>query len=347
MKKLLSLLLVILTLFCVSSCKKQDNMHTQTFIDYFDTVCTVIGYEDDINVFNERAKRVETLLKEYHTLYDVYNSYEGVNNIHTVNQNAGISPIKVDQKIIDIIEYSKDIYDLTKHKVDITIGNLLSVWHRYRELGISDPQNASLPTIDELNEAALHKGFDKIIVDRENSTVFITDRDISIDLGAVAKGYVTERIAENLRSDGASSYALNFGGNIRVIGRKPDNSQWTSGVADPNGSVKDVVTLKLEYDSLVTSGSYLRFFTVDGIVYHHIIDPDTLYPKNDFLSVSVLTNDSGMADALSTALFCMSYDEGIKLVKSLPDTEAIWIKANGETLMSDNFSNFLIEERDS
>ena len=347
MKKLLSLIFVlaiILSLF--TSCKEKKDKFTESFIDYFDTVSTVTGYEVNASDFDKNSAKIEKFLKEYHELYDIYNSYTGINNVRTINEKAGIEPVKVDEKIINLIDYAKEIYTLTKGKTDVTLGSVLQIWHEYREHGSAHPEEASLPDYTELNSAAEHTGFDKIVVDREKSTVFILDSETSLDLGAVAKGYATEQIAKTLEDMGVTGYALNIGGNIRVIGDKPDGSKWTAAVKNPDAMAENTYLMNVNLDNkaFVTSGSYIRFYTVDGKRYHHIIDPETLYPKDEFASVSILSSDSGMADCLSTALFCMSYQEGKALIEDVDGTEAVWVTPDGKTLYSSGFEKHIVKE---
>ncbi len=347
MKKILSLiyvLVIILSLF--ASCKEKKEKFTESFIDYFDTVSTVTGYEKNISDFDKNSTQIEALLKEYHKLYDIYNSYSGINNVRTINEMAGVEPVRVDQRIIDLIDYAKEMYALTKSKTNVTLGSVLKIWHEYREEGIAYPEQAAVPSEDKLKAAAEHTGFDKIIVDRENNTVFITDSDASLDLGAVAKGYATEQIAKTLESQGVTGYALNIGGNIRVIGDKPNGDKWTAAVKNPDSMAEStyLMSINLENKAFVTSGSYVRFYTVDGKRYHHIIDPETLYPKDEFSSVSILSSDSGLADCLSTALFCMSYEQGKEIIENIDGTEAVWVKPDGEILYSSGFEEFVIKE---
>ena len=163
---------------------------------------------------------------------------------------------------------------------------------------------------------------------------------MSLDVGAIAKGYAAEMIAESLREKGISGYLISIGGNVCAVGAKPDGKQWTVGIEDPFGDgfcetvgVRDV--------SVVTSGSYQRYFELDGVRYHHIIDPDTLFPENRFVSVTVISGNSALADALSTALFNMNIEQGKALVASLEDTHAMWLTADGEKLCSDGFKEFI------
>ena len=158
----------------------------------------------------------------------------------------------------------------------------------------------------------------------------ITDPEGSIDVGALGKGYATERAAEYLEAEGAWGYVLNIGGNIRCIGDRPNGSGWVTAVRDPDQSSENFACrIRIRDTACVTSGVYERYFTVDGTRYHHIIDIDSLYPADYFSSLTVITRDSALADALSTALFCMSEEEGRALTQKIGGVELLWIYPDG------------------
>jgi thiamine biosynthesis lipoprotein len=218
------------------------------------------------------------------------------------------------------------------------MGSVLSLWHEAREMGADEPESAAIPSKDALYEAALHTDVNSIVIDEESSTVYISDPKARIDVGAVAKGYATERAAELLILRGVRSYVLNVGGNIRTIGEKSKGKGWITGITNPDKSSKDSFSCKVSLSdtSLVTSGDYERFFIYGGEKYHHIIDPETNMPARYFSSVSIITKDSALADALSTALFCMSYEDGKRLAESIGDVGVIWIYSDGSLKKSDN-----------
>ena len=145
---------------------------------------------------------------------------------------------------------------------------------------------------------------------------------------------------------GVNNYTLNIGGNIRTIGTKADGKGWVAGIQNPDIFSEDKYLLKVAVSdtALVTSGTYQRYYYVENVKYHHIIDPDTLMPKNTFDSVSIITPDSGVADALSTACFNLSLEDGQALIASLENTEAMWVLADGTQYYSDGFLNYLYEE---
>lgn len=342
MKRTFSVLLVLLLFFgCLNGCT--DSAPTpkeKSFLSYFDTVATVISYTgDDESRFDANCDAVEAIFTRYHKLFDIYHAYDGISNLHTVNQMAGVAPVAVEKELIDFLLYAKEIYTLTKGETNVMLGAVLSLWHDCRSAakdGVS-----ALPTESALAEAAKHVAIESLVIDEEASTVFITDGAASLDVGALGKGYAAERAAECLRKRGAEGYVLDVGGNLRAIGTKPNGSAWVTGVTDPLGGTL-AVKLSFANASLVTSGDYKRYYVVDGKRYHHIIDKDTLYPAEGFVSVTVCTADSGLADALSTALFCMTYEEGVTLLASLPDTDAIWITESGEIKMTDGMTQRLL-----
>ena len=342
MKRALSVLLVLIFLLgCLNGCT--DSAPTpkeKSFLSYFDTVATVISYAgDDEARFNANCAAVEEIFIRYHKLFDIYHAYEGISNLYTVNQMAGVAPVAVEKELIDFLLYAKEIYTLTKGETNVMLGAVLSLWHECRSAAAGGVSR--LPTESALTEAAKHTAIESLVIDKEAGTVFITDAAASLDVGALGKGYAAERAAELLRERGVKSYVLDVGGNLRAIGAKPDGSAWITGVTDPLGGTL-AAKLSFASGSLVTSGDYKRYYVVDGKRYHHIIDKDTLYPAEHFVSVTVCTADSGLADALSTALFCMTYEEGVTLLSSLTDTDALWITESGEIKMTDGMAQRLL-----
>lgn len=310
----------------------------KTYYTFFDTVSTITSYAgDDEAVFEENAAAAEELLDAYHRRLDIYHEYSGMNNLCTVNKNAGGEAVEVDRETMDFLVYAKELCEQTDGTLNIMFGAVLRPWHDCRERAADDPDNAAIPAKEVLEEAAAHTGLALLELDEEALTVRISDPDARLDVGAIGKGYATERAARLLEERGAESYVLNIGGNIRIIGEKPDGSGWTTGIKDPFAHESAyAMYLDLADTSCVTSGVYERFFTVDGVRYHHIIDPDTLMPAQYFASVSVITRDSGLADALSTTLFCMPQGEGQALIERLEDdVQVLWIDLDGNQTYTD------------
>ncbi len=327
--------LLSLALFSSCTTKKQ---FSKTDVTVFDTQTVILGWETDEKSFGNRADRILERLSLLHSYYDIYHEYDGINNLKTVNDNAGAAPVTVSREIIDLILYSKEMYELTEGKTNIAMGSVLSIWHEYRERGIEDPDNAAVPSIEELSQASHHTDIDRVIVDSEAMTVYLEDSEMSLDVGAVAKGYAVELVARELEAEGLSGYALSVGGNVRCIGEKANGDRWEIGVQNPDlfSSQAYFTKVYLTDQSLVTSGNYQRFYTVAEKQYHHIIDPKTLFPKDEYASVSVIAGHSGLADALSTALFNMSYDEGLALAEK-EGAEVAWVYPDGTVRMTEGF----------
>ena len=320
----------------VSSEKQMTTYANTSISEVFDTVYSYSEYTTSQAEAKERYEDSLNLLTYCNQLFDIYNDYEGINNLKTVNDNAGIAPVEVDPLIIDMLTRAKMFYDLSQNEFDVTQGSLLKVWHNYRTEGIdlnTEGKYGPVPSLDELQAAHTKGGWDTVIIDEENSTVFITEEGASLDVGGIAKGYAAEIAAQKMIDEGMQAGFLNVGRNIRLVGNKPDGKDWVIGIADPSGTYTDgIVTITLDQPvSIVTSGDYERYYIgEDGNRYSHIIDPQTLYPASLYRSVSILTMDSGDADCLSTALFTLSIEEGKELIEAYENktgnaVNVIWI----------------------
>lgn len=328
MKKLKFTLLLLLVGLTASSCNRAPKKYEGSFLFLFNTVTEIVAYTNNEEEFREFANYIRDELEIYHQLYDKYNSYEGINNIKTINDNAGIKPVKVDKKIIDLLKLSVKAYELSKGTVNIGLGAVLEIWHDYRTQGIDDPINAKLPPIEILKEADNHTNLDNLIIDENQSTVFLKDSQMRLDVGAIAKGYATEQVVQAAIDRGYTDFLLSVGGNVRAVGGKgKEKTPWSVGIQNPDkeSEQNSLFTLALKDLSLVASGNYERYYTVNGKNYHHIIDPNTLMPSEYFTAVSIVCEDSGMADILSTAIYNMPFDEGLTFIESLDNTEALWI----------------------
>lgn len=314
------------------------------FFDVFDTVTQVIAYCASQEEFNRQADALHADLMAYNQLYDIYNDYEGVNNLKTINDNAGIAPVAVDERILDMLEQAQQVYALTNGKTNVAMGSVLRLWHDSREAADADPAAASLPDPDALAAAAQHCRIEDVVLDREAGTVYLADPAMSLDVGSIGKGYAVEMACRAAEARGLTSASVSVGGNLRSIGTKPGQQQWLSGVASP-WEASDLYTADTAYVAtvytsdlaLVTSGDYQRYFVVDGVRYHHLIDPDTLYPAAYFSGVTILCGDSGLADGLSTGLFCMPLEDGQALIDSLDGVEALWCTPDGKIFYSSGF----------
>ena len=337
MKRLLALLLVLALLLCgCTGAEPETKQYSATFLTVFDTVTTLVGRDSSEAAFTEKAQAVHDELLVYHQLFDIYNVYEGLNNLKTINDHPG-EAIAVDRAVIDLLLDCKRYYELTEGRVNAAMGSVLYLWHEAREDGLNDFANAYLPDGDALAEAARHTSWENVVIDEQNCTVTITDPKLRLDVGAIAKGWSVQRAAENA----PEGLLISVGGNVCATGPKDESgTAWVVGVQDPDGGENYLHTLYLTKGSMVTSGDYQRAYLVDGKIYHHIIDPDTLYPGTLWRAVTVVCPDSGLADALSTALFLLPMEQGQKLLDACEST-AMWVDAEGNLYYSTGFEDLI------
>ena len=350
MKKLLFLLLVI----CMG-CKTSIN-YTQkqmySFDSGFDTVIAYIEWvEDGDTQYRENANKTFEKFSYYNKLFDSFHDYENINNIKTINDNAGIKAVSVNQEVIDMLLEAKYFYDISYGKIDVTAGKMISLWHDAREIGMelnTHGEYGEVPNSAELEESIKHKGWDKIIIDDENNTVFINDPYVSLDVGSVAKGYATQKVAEYLVTENVKNAVIDAGGNLKALSGKYNGKEWITGIRNPNNPSlsPDDSLLTVQYSgdkSAVTSGDYERaFIAKDGKSYSHIIDPDTTYPADKYRSVTIITTYAGVADCLSTALFCLDYEDSLKVIEQYKKDhdnaflEVIWVANKDINFETDN-----------
>ena len=341
MKRRLTALLLALLCLPLTACQKQQNLYSATWFDLFDTVAIVQDYADSQDSWNAQTQAIYSDLQRYNELFDIYHHYDGVINLYDVNARAAAAPVQVSDELYAFLRWCKDTaYPAANGATNIAAGAVLRLWHDARESDSPAP-----PDADAIAAALAHIDVEDLVLDDAAQTVYFADPEMALDVGAVGKGYAVEQAAQAAEARGLTSALISVGGNLRAIGTKPDGSQWVGGVENPwnssevytNGS-STVAAVKMSDLSLVTSGDYQRYYVVDGVRYHHLIDPATLWPAAYFDGVSVLAPDSGVADCLTTGLFCLPLEEGKQLVESLDGVEALWCTTDGEVVTSSGWS---------
>lgn len=283
----------------------------------FDTVITltVYGPQEVLDAALERCRFFEETFSR---------TWEG-SDVWRINEAAG-APVAVQPETAAIIERSLEYSAQSDGLFDITIGSVTRLW---------DFKEGVRPEDDALAEAVRH--IDWHGVTAEGDTVQLADPEARIDLGGIAKGYIADDLVGLLRENGVESACINLGGNVAVLGAKPDGSPWNVGVQDPNGAAQDVVASVLCEDaSVVTSGLYERQFVLDGVQYYHILDPRTGLPvQTDLVSTSLKTASSTDGDAWATMLFLMGHDAAFALVNADERFEGLLIGEDGQMTMTD------------
>jgi len=315
-----------------------DDLEKQRFqsisIEFFDTVTQIVAYTESQEQFDNFVNIIHNQLRTMNMLFDIYNEFEGINNIRTINQNAGVSPIEVHPLIIELIEVSIEAYHITNGTMNIALGPVLEIWHAHRHAEVP-----SLPCMDALREADRFTDINSITIDSENNTVFLPYAEMSLDVGSIAKGFALDYIYAQVRNTGVRSFILNMGGDVLAADPPPVREVWNIGVEDPRPDGGIVDAIQSSNTSVLISGDYRRYFVVDDIAYSHIIDPATLMPARNFSAVSVIHPSATMGEILSTAVFIMDIDSGLQLLAE-QSAEAIWIFHDGQIHTSPGYLQF-------
>lgn len=315
-----SLLLVVLLASCT---KKQAAPQSQSFF-MLGTVCKVTIYD---NPTPEAFSASFARLREIEDRMSLRNSKSEVAEI---NLNAGKQPVVVSKDTFKVVQKALEIAAISGGAFDPTVGPLVQAW----DIGGEQPRK---PLQDEIDFILPLIGYSRVVLDEDSSSVFLEDEGMVLDLGGIAKGYAADEVARILFEHGVRHAIVNLGGNVLTVGKKMDGTPWKIGVQDPEALRGEyVMILSLIDQTLVTSGPYERFLELDGEVFHHILDTKTGYPVNsDYTSVSIITENSLLADALSTALYALGYEDGMALINTLEGVEAIFMTREKKILLSE------------
>jgi len=302
--------------------------------EFFDTITQVIGYAESREEFDAVNALIQHELLRMHQLFDIYNEYPNLNNLRTINQNAGLAHVSVDPILIELIERSIDAYHLTNGTVNIALGPVLEIWHTHRHA-----DTPTLPDMELLQAANTYTNIHDIVVDAENGTVFLPYENMSLDVGGIAKGFALEIVARLAQDAGFQSFLVNMGGDVIVADPPPEREFWNVGVEDPVGETRIVDVVSVTNMAVFASGDYRRYLLIDDIPHGHIIDPDTLMPAKLFRAVSVIHPSALYAEILSTAVFIIDIDSGIELLAE-HGAEGIWITDDGQAFTTPGYSRF-------
>lgn len=327
--RIIIFLLLISLIFTFSGCRNEETKivnnnkisKSEFLLDTHVTI-TLYGTADE-NLFPE-------IFEEIQRLENILSVHVEGSDLDLLKNNAGIKPVKVSEDTIKLMEKSIKYSELTNGLFDITSGPLIDLW------GIGT-ESAKIPSKDEIKEAIGLINYKKIKIDKKESTVFLEDDDMIANLGAIAKGYIADRVEEKLYKLGIESAIINLGGNVQLIGTKPDGTLFRIGIQDPDESRGGNIGVYTGKDvTIVSSGDYERFFIEDGVKYHHILNPKTGFPVDtEIKSVSIITDKSFEADALSTSVLLSGWDKGIAMIENSKDIEAIFINKDHQVYVTE------------
>lgn len=324
MKKYSIIGILLLMICCLSGCRStvSDPISHQTVL--FDTIIQIQIYDSDakdiLDKCIEKCSYYENLFSRTVEGSDIYN----------INHANG-APIEVSSETLELLETALYYCELSNGAFDITLAPVSDLWDFQNNPG-------ALPDEDILKETLSSVGYENISI--TGSTVQLLNSDTQIDLGAIAKGYIADQLKKYLTENGIEHAIIDLGGNILTLGGKPDGSDFTIAIQKPfDEQGTPITTVKTSDDSIVTSGIYQRYVEIDGEIYHHILNPETGYPyDNSLYSVTIISDSSTNADALSTTCYALGLEDGLSLINNLENTEAIFITDNYELIYSDGLS---------
>ncbi len=313
-------------LLLLSGCSGLPRKQNQVYTDaLFDTVIRIEIYD---SAGEEILKGCEKICKKYDSMFS--NKVED-SEISRIN-NAGGAPVEVSSETVTLIKKAVYYSDLSNGVFDITIAPVSNLWDFHADEPVP-------PAAETIAAAASHVDYKNILI--KDNTIQLLDPYASIDVGAIAKGYIADKLKDYLKDHGIRHALINLGGNVLAMGKKLDGSEYNIGIQKPFDQTGEPITsIRLSDKSVVTSGTYQRYFESEGKMYHHILDPHTGYPcENNLHSVTIITNSSLTADALSTTCFLLGYDKGLRLINQLDNVDAVFITKDNEIHYSKNFQH--------
>ena len=267
----------------------------------------------------QEVKRIENLISDWIP----------TSQISKVNQNAGISPIKVNQEVFDLVDRATKISKLTSGAFDISYASMDKIWK-------FDGSMKEMPSAEAIKKSVEKVGYQNIILNSKDSTIFLKNKGMKLGLGGIGQGYIADKIKILLQEKGCKSGLVNVSGDINTWGKQPNGAPWTVGIVNPMNKNKVFATFPLDDSAVETSGSYEKYVTFNGKRYSHIIDPRTGYPATGIVSVSVFAKQTEIADALATGIFVLGVEVGLDLVNQLNGIECIIVDDKGGIHVSKN-----------
>ncbi|MBQ6630800.1 MAG: FAD:protein FMN transferase [Romboutsia sp.] len=333
-RKIITIIMSLFLVIGVTGCDKEIETVASEPISRLELF---MGTAIKVTLYNGGSE--EILDKVFNRILEIENLVS-INKENTeltnLNENAGIKPVKLSETSYDIIKKGIHYSQISQGGYDVTIGPLVKLW----SIGLPE---AKVPNNDEIEKTIKNIDYSKVIMNDETKEVFLEESNMMLDLGSIAKGYVADEVASILKEENVDQAIIDLGGNIYALGLKNGDTNWKIGIQNPFDSRGEVVgVLEVSDKSVVTSGIYERFIEKDGVKYHHILNPKTGYPfETSIAGVSIVSDKSIDADALSTLVFTKGVEEGLEFVESLENIDAIFITNDKQVYttsgLKDNF----------
>src|SRR6056297_1242594 len=279
---------------------------------------TVVATNEEIGYIN-----IDEAVSEIERVEKLISSWDKDSETTLINKNAGIKPVKVNRELLNLIERSIKISEITDGAFDITYASMDNIWK-------FDGTMDKVPTEAEIKNSVSKVGFKKIQLDAENQTVYLPEKGMKIGFGAIGKGYAADRAKELLVSKDVKGGIINASGDLTTWGTKVTGEKWLVGIANPLSKDKVFSWLPIIESSVATSGNYEKYIELDGKKYSHIIDPRTGYPTRGINSVSIFAKQAELCDALATAVFTMGRDVGLHMINQIDGVEAVVVDSENK-----------------
>ena len=281
------------------------------------------------------AKKAATAaLAEIKRLENLLSTWIPDSEISQINSAAGRHSVKVSKESMDVIERSLEMADLTGGAFNIAVGPAVKAWDA--------SQDGRIPSLEELNEIRPLIDLSQLKLDQKGRTVYLEKTGMQIDIGGIGKGYAADRAAVVMKSSGALAGVVAISGDIETFGRMPDNQRFVFGIQHPRKEQGELLArIELENEAVSTAGDYQRFFEVEGVRYHHILDPTTLQPSRSSQSVTIIAKEGVVADGLDTGIFIMGPEKGMALIERLFGVEGVIVDSTGKVLVSSGLKDRL------
>lgn len=293
----------------------------------------LMGSRFDITVIADDSlqahKYIDVAVAEITRIEKLISEWNPSTQTSAINKNAGIKPVKVDQELFNLIERSIAISKLTDGAFDISYASMDKIWK-------FDGSMTKMPSEEAIKSSVSKIGYQNIILNKEEMTVFLKYPGMKIGFGAIGKGYSADKAKALLISQGVKGGIINASGDMNTWGKQPNGNDWKVAITNPFDKNKAFALLPIKEGAVVTSGDYEKYVTFNGKRYAHIIDPRTGYPATGVISTTVFAGSAELADALATSLFVMGVDAGINRINQLPNVECIIIDDKGNIFTSDN-----------
>ena len=327
------LLLLFSMLLIISGCgETKEKEATKLVNDPYSRTEFLMGTVVNVKIYDEGKKEVLTeVFDRIEELSEKITVNDGQSEVEKINEQAGIQPLEVSDDIYSLLKAAYGYSKESDGGFDMTIGPLTDLWR----IGFDD---AKKPIQSEIDASLALVDYSKVELDDEKQTIFLKDKDMRLDLGAIAKGYITDEAVETLKENEVSTAIVDLGGNIFVLGNSPraKDAEWNVGIQDPFETRGEILgSIPISNKTIVTSGIYERFIEVDGEKYHHLLDPETGYPfNNELAGVSIITEQSIDGDGLSTVVFSKGLDGGLDFINQSEGIEAIFVTKDKSVYLS-------------